>query len=149
MSISFINLVILFPEMFEIKNRVLFAFFQNVLTDCKKKLFLGQIISKCLFGVFNFLQKMNKNTLHTSKNELIHSFFGRIHVLTICSRNWLTFSDLKRLFSITRTLYWKSEKIVHFWNIMLFLTYFWKFLRSNKLYQLEILEFKLGKIIGI
>ena len=29
----------------------------------------GQIISKCLFGVFNFFQKMNKNTSHSSKNE--------------------------------------------------------------------------------
>ena len=47
----------------------------------------GQIISKCLFGVFNFFQKTNKNTSHTSKNEFIHSFFGRIHDLTICFRN--------------------------------------------------------------
>ena len=28
----------------------------------------GQIISKCLFGVFNSFQKMNKTTSHTSKN---------------------------------------------------------------------------------
>ena len=41
----------------------------------------GQIISKCLFGVFNFLQKTNKNMSHSSKNEFIHSFFGRIHGL--------------------------------------------------------------------
>ena len=44
----------------------------------------GQIISKCLFGVFNFFQKKKKNMLHGSKNEFICSFFGRIHFLTIC-----------------------------------------------------------------
>ena len=44
----------------------------------------GQIISKCLFGVFNFFQKTNANTSHTSKNEFIRSFFGRILGLTIC-----------------------------------------------------------------
>ena len=47
----------------------------------------GQIISKCLFGVFNFFQKTNENTSHSSKNEFIHSFFGRIHGLTVCFRN--------------------------------------------------------------
>ena len=34
----------------------------------------GQIISKCLCGVLNFLQKTNENSLHTSKNEFIRSF---------------------------------------------------------------------------
>ena len=43
----------------------------------------GQIISKCLFGVFNFFQKANENTSHSSKNEFIRSFFGRIHSLTV------------------------------------------------------------------
>ena len=38
----------------------------------------GQIISKCLFGVFNFFQKTNKNTSHTSKTELIHSFLEEL-----------------------------------------------------------------------
>ena len=37
--------------------------------------FKGQLISKCLFGVYNFLPKRNKNTSHSSKNEFIHSFF--------------------------------------------------------------------------
>ena len=36
----------------------------------------GQIILKRLFCVFNFFQKMNKNTSHTSKNEFICSFLG-------------------------------------------------------------------------
>ena len=47
----------------------------------------GQLISKCLFGGFNFFQKMNKNTSHSSKNEFIRSFFGRIHGLTVFFRN--------------------------------------------------------------
>ena len=47
----------------------------------------GQLISKCLFGVFNFFLKTNKNTLYSSKKEFIHSFFGRIHRLIICFRN--------------------------------------------------------------
>ena len=56
----------------------------------------GHLISKCLFCVFNFFQKMNKNTSHSSKNEFINLFFGRIHGLKIYFRNYLTFniSDL-------------------------------------------------------
>ena len=50
----------------------------------RKDVYKGQIISNCLFGVFNFFQKTNENTSHTSKNEFIHSLFGRIHGLTIC-----------------------------------------------------------------
>ena len=52
----------------------------------------GQLISKYIFDVFNFFQKTNENTSHSSKNEFICSFFGRIHGLTICFRNYLTFS---------------------------------------------------------
>ena len=52
----------------------------------------GQLISKCLFCVFNFFQKTNKNTSQSSKNEFVCSFFGRINGLTICFRNYLTFS---------------------------------------------------------
>ena len=51
----------------------------------------GQLISKCIFGVSNFFQKTNENTSHSSKNEFIRSFFGRIHSLTICFWNYLTF----------------------------------------------------------
>ena len=47
----------------------------------------GQMISKRLFGVFNFFQKTNENTSHSSKNEFISLFSGRIHGLTICFRN--------------------------------------------------------------
>ena len=47
----------------------------------------GQVISNGFFGVFNFFQKTNENTSHSSKNEFIRSFFGRIHSLTICFPN--------------------------------------------------------------
>ena len=36
----------------------------------------GQLISKCLFGVFNFLQKTNENKSDSSKIEFVCSFFG-------------------------------------------------------------------------
>ena len=34
----------------------------------------GQVISKGFFGVFNFFQKTNENTSHSSKNEFILRF---------------------------------------------------------------------------
>ena len=52
----------------------------------------GQLILKCLFVDFDFFQKTNKNTSQSSKNEFISSFFGRIHGLTICFWNQLTFT---------------------------------------------------------
>ena len=39
-------------------------------------IFKGQLISICLFGVFNFLQKTNKNKSHSSKIEFVRSFLG-------------------------------------------------------------------------
>ena len=39
-----------------------------------------------------------------------------------------------------------SERSVQFWKQNAFLTYAWRFLRSN---TIEQLEFKLGKIAGI
>ena len=36
----------------------------------------GQLISKCLFCVFNFFQKTNENKSHSSKIEFVRSFFG-------------------------------------------------------------------------
>ena len=38
----------------------------------------GQLISKCLYGVFTFFQKTNKNKSTSSKVEFVCSFFGRI-----------------------------------------------------------------------
>ena len=63
----------------EVSNIVLFKMKQNGTK--------GQIISKCLLGVFNFFQKTKENTSHSSKNEFICSFFWRLHCLTICFRN--------------------------------------------------------------
>ena len=37
----------------------------------------GQIILKCLLGVFPFLQKTNENKSTNSKDELFRSFLGR------------------------------------------------------------------------
>ena len=56
----------------------------------------SQIISKCLFGLFNYLQKTNENKwilgFIVSKVELVHSFFGgNVYVL---EKIISTFSDL-------------------------------------------------------
>ena len=56
----------------------------------------GQLILKCLFGVFNLFQKTNENMSHSRKVEFIGSFFGRIHGLTICFQDYLTFKTLQR-----------------------------------------------------
>ena len=53
----------------------------------------GRLILQSFFCVSNFFQKTNKNTLHGSKNEFISSFFGRIHGLTICFWNYLSFNS--------------------------------------------------------
>ena len=39
--------------------------------------FKGQLISKCLFGVFTFFQKTNENNSTSSKVEFVRSFFER------------------------------------------------------------------------
>ena len=43
----------------------------------RRKKTKGQLISKCLFGVFNFSQKTNENKSDIGKNEFVRSFFGR------------------------------------------------------------------------
>ena len=58
------------PENFQKQNELFYKnftvtnFIFYLLTTIK-----GQIISKCLFGVFNFFQKTNESTSHSSKNE--------------------------------------------------------------------------------
>ena len=37
----------------------------------------GQLISKCLFGIFTFFQKTNENKSTSSKVKFVCSFFGR------------------------------------------------------------------------
>jgi hypothetical protein len=56
----------------------------------------GQLMSKCLFGDFNFFQKTNENTSHSSKSEFVHSFFGRIRGYKKLFRNFLTFRNVQK-----------------------------------------------------
>ena len=53
----------------------------------------GQIISKRFFLAKDSPKKRTK-TSHTSKNEFIRSFIGRILGLTICFRDQLTFNPM-------------------------------------------------------
>ena len=53
----------------------------------------GQLISKGLFGVFNFLKKTNKNKSHCSKIEFLRSFFGGNVGLKKSFRFCLTFNN--------------------------------------------------------
>ena len=55
----------------------------------------GQIISKGLFGVLEFSQKMNERIRRSSKNEFFRSFFGRIRGYQESFRNYLTFSKMR------------------------------------------------------
>ena len=47
----------------------------------------GHVFFEMVFGIIDFLQKTNKNTSYSSKNEFICSFFGRIHGLRVCFWN--------------------------------------------------------------
>ena len=51
----------------------------------------GQLISKCLFGVFTFFQETNGNKVTSSKVQFVHSFFGRNVSLKKSFRICLTF----------------------------------------------------------
>ena len=68
----------------------------------------GQIISKCLFDVFNFFQKTNENKSHSSKNEFVRSFFGRNQDTMICFRDYLTFSNHYFFFRINFNSLWSE-----------------------------------------
>ena len=71
------------------------AYSKNGIFSKKLRKSKGQIISKRFFSGRGFAQKTNENTSHTSKNEFIRSFFGRILGLTVSFRNYLTFSSVK------------------------------------------------------
>ena len=45
--------------------------------EIKVKIVKGQLILKCLLGVFTFFQKTNENKSTRSKVKLVRSFFGR------------------------------------------------------------------------
>ena len=49
----------------------------HFVTKERKKCSTGQLISKCLFGVFTIFQKTDKNKSKSSKVEFVCSFFGR------------------------------------------------------------------------
>ena len=59
---------------------------KNIENDSK-----GQLISKCLFGVFTFFQKTIKKKSTSSKVEFVRSFFGRNVGLKQSFRICLTF----------------------------------------------------------
>ena len=53
----------------------------------------GQLILKCLFGVFTFFQKTNENKSTSSKVEFVRSFFRRNVGLKKSFRICLTFTS--------------------------------------------------------
>ena len=71
----------------------------------------GQVISKGFFGVFNFFQKTNENMSHSIKNEFICSFFGRIHSLTICFWNNVTFSTCDVMHMTVKSFHFSNSSI--------------------------------------
>ena len=79
------------------------------------KVIKGQLISKCLFGDFNFFQKTNENTSHSCKNELVLSFFGRIRGYQKLFRKFLNFTfdqeyqtSKKSLYQVIDILEWSE-----------------------------------------
>ena len=46
----------------------------------------GQLILKCLLGVFNFFRKTNKNTSHSSKNEFFVHFWKNLRLDNLLSK---------------------------------------------------------------
>ena len=79
----------------------------------------GQLISKCLFGVLVFFQKMNKSKSTSSKIEFVHSFFERNVGLKESFRICLTFRPNKWPY-IKVCLLYMYQRIVN--NIFNFLT---------------------------
>ena len=55
----------------------------------------GQLISKCIFGVFTFFQKTNENKTTSSKVEFVCLFFGSNVALKKSFQICLTFNMLK------------------------------------------------------
>ena len=74
----------------DIKKIISYNYFYLFFPICK-----GQIISKWFFGVFDFLQKTNKNKYHSSKVQFVCSFIGRNVSLKKSFRLCLTFSSVK------------------------------------------------------
>ena len=72
--------------------------FHSFFNQCKNLIeivtysFIGQIISKGLFVILEFSQKMNERIRRSIKNEFVRSFFGRIRGYQKSFWNYLTFS---------------------------------------------------------
>jgi hypothetical protein len=79
----------------------------------KFRLTKGQIISKGLFDVLEFSQKMNKRIRLSSKNECVCLFFGRIGGYKKSFRNHLTFTLVSRT-----VLFGQENKNSHFHNLL-------------------------------
>ena len=71
----------------------------------------GQIILKGLFGVLEFSQETNEQIRRSSKNEFVHSFFGRIRGYPKSFRNHLTFNQKFSPFSRRRETTWNLTPI--------------------------------------
>ena len=63
------------PSLLELKVLPSFCFPFKIPDDVTAST-KGHLISKCLFGVDNFLQKWKENKSHSSKIEFFCSFFG-------------------------------------------------------------------------
>ena len=77
----------------------------NIAKEILKNLFRknckGQLISKCLFGVFTFFQTTNENKSTSSKVKFVRSFFGRNIGLKKSFQICLTFTksiEIPRIF---------------------------------------------------
>ena len=78
----------------------------------------GQLISKCLFGVFNFFQNTNGNKFvfvmryHSNKVEFVRSVFGRNVGLKNSYQLCLIFKNKLQRNSINKILgFWSSIRI--------------------------------------
>ena len=100
-------------EVLEINNQVNFHVLSPERKSGEQKSFIlmqnskGQLISKCLFGVFTFFQKTNENKSTSSKVEFVRSFFGRNVGLKKSFRICLTFRK-----SRARVRHLKSERLL-------------------------------------
>ena len=75
----------------------------------------GQIISKILFCVLEFSQKANERICRSSKNEFVHSFFGKIRGYQKCFQNYLTFGNAKKILTVPKHLL--TTEFKNFWNM--------------------------------
>ena len=76
---------------FFLQNKIGFTWMERCSIEYNFTIFKGQLISKCLFGVFTFFQKTNENKSTSSKVEFVRSFFGRNVGLKKSFRICLTF----------------------------------------------------------